>query len=228
MNRLVALVLCVGVIGGVIATGAFIASPAPVPDVEDYTRVLPPHEPPPGFPPNQPEGGYEGDADTEEWMGEEHDINDTALYVFQLPYTKQNPHCGNQNFGTINKIGIRHPITVAFPNRNADYIHIRDQATARVAWLSQNGQGNPDPASTWFVVVDETKTVGTENRYIVAALYGQDSNEASQSSAPMEAEAEMFELWRIEVAGTPPTLLERTSESDMYIDGKTVAERGAG
>ena len=163
-------------------------------------------------------------VDLQPWETNPSARRDSANYVFQLPRSEEKPHCGFQEFGSMDKLGVDASVNAEFTESQGDFSHIFTQKAQREVFLAEVGHPQDKADRKWNVRVWAVREVGTQQRYVVTAEVGVEVAEAAPDGTVVKRYAPVvYELWLMR-DGDSPELLERTLDAAVSGAGRTTAE----
>jgi hypothetical protein len=115
---------------------------------------------------------------------------------------------GDQFFGSQDKVGVDSTVMNAYSLQTDDFLYIGSLNADREQFLATQGTILNNPNRKWHVNIIETGVVGGDVRVQVIGTVGMDV--AHNGGIRMGIEGEVDEIWKLDLVGTQPTLLERT------------------
>jgi hypothetical protein len=116
---------------------------------------------------------------------------------------------GKQFFGTQDKVGVNSNIMTNYSNQIDDFVFIGSKNTDREQFLAANGNAVTAPNRLWRVLVTEAGIVGGDVRVNVFTTVGADKLE--NNGYRMAVDGKVDEIWKLDLNGTNPVLLERST-----------------
>ena len=116
---------------------------------------------------------------------------------------------GFQSFGGQDKVGVDSTVMNAYSLQTDDFLYIGSLNADREQFLATQGTILNNANRKWHVTIIETGVVGGDVRVHVTGSVGMDV--AHNGGIRMGIEGEVDEIWKLDLVGTQPTLLERTT-----------------